>query len=384
MKEKALIISPLGYTGLAYYDYSLCQSLAERGFDVELATSDRWLLGAYKNNFRLSKLFKGCSGDISKTAKGINYMISSLRVFLHALKGRFKVVHFQIVELPAVDVLSMLLMKLSGKRVVYTPHDIVHNKKYLLNTFLTKMLYGISDRIVVHKKANLETLVEIFGVKPEKIRIIPHGGYEYFVDGSITKKEARKALGLDENCRIALFFGNIRPGKGIEVLIDALPMVKAKVDNFKVVIAGRPCAGITEDFLKRAIEEKGVGGLVISRLGFISDKDTQLYYIASDMVALPYTEVSESGVLRYAQTCGRPVVCSDLREFQDSVINGQTGYVFKNRDAEDLARQIIHAFSDPNLDKTGENAKKLLEGHYSWKKIAALTEKLYNEPIALR
>lgn len=379
MKEKTLIISPLGYTGLAYYDYSLCQSLAERGVDVELATSDRWILGAYGNNFKLSKLFKRCSGDMSKTTKGINYIISSLRVFLHAVRGRFDVVHYQIVEFPAVDLMSMLLMKLSGKRVVYTPHDIVHNKKYLLNAFLTNMLYKTADRIVVHKQANKDTLVDIFGVKPEKIRIIPHGGYEYFVDKSVTRKDARKALGLDEDCRLALFFGNIRPGKGIDVLIDALSMVKGKVDNLKVVIAGRPCAGITEDWIRRELEEKGASGFVILRLGFISDKDTPLYYMASDVVALPYTEVSESGVLRYAQTCGRPVVCSDLKEFQDSVIDGQTGYVFKNRDAKDLALRLIHAFFDPNLEKVGENAKKFLEDNYSWKKIAALTEELYSE-----
>ena len=198
----------MGYTGLAYYDYSLCQSLTANGMDVELCTSDNWILDSHKNEFSLIPLYKRCSGDINKVKKGWNYVISSARILMHVLNRRVMIVHFQIVELPMIDLCLMILLKLFGRRVVFTPHDIIYKRKFHLRKVITFLQYRIADRIIVHKKVNVETIVNGFNINPGKIRIIPHGGYEYFVNGKVTKRYARMFLGLKENYKVILVFGN--------------------------------------------------------------------------------------------------------------------------------------------------------------------------------
>jgi glycosyltransferase involved in cell wall biosynthesis len=374
-----LIISPLGYTGLAYYDYSLCQSLSEQGVNVELCTSNKWILSSHKNTFTLTPLYKRCSGNINKVIKGWNYILSSLRILIHVLKSRVRIVHFQIVEIPLVDMFLMIALKLLGKRIVFTPHDIVHNKKYPLNSIITLILYLISDRIIVHKNANAETIVNNFRLKPEKIRIIPHGGYEYFVNGKVTRTYARKALGLNADYKIILFFGNIKPGKGLDILIKAMPLVRERIDKLRLVIAGRLCGGITKNWLLNTLKEKGISNVVIPKLEFIPEETILCYYMASDIVVLPYTTISESGVLRYAQTCGRTVVCSDLKEFRDTVVHGETGYLFEKGNHVDLAEQITKACLSGQLEQIGGNAKRLVREYYNWNKIAAITNDVYDE-----
>jgi glycosyltransferase involved in cell wall biosynthesis len=273
----------------------------------------------------------------------------------------------------------MAALKLSGKRIVYTPHDIVHNKRYLLNDAIVSMIYSLVDRVILHKDANLHTMASAFGVDPKKLRIIPHGGYEYFVDGTVTKESARKELGFRQDWKVLLFFGNIKPGKGLDILLAAMPKVIMMVPDVKLVIAGRLSNEKTGEWLRKATEGEGISDCVISMLGFIPEKDTLYYYMASDMVVLPYTEVSESGVLRYAQTCGKAVICSDLKEFADTVFHGKTGYIFKNRDADDLADQIIFALPDGQIEMIGQNARRIVEEHYSWHKIAIVTKRVYDE-----
>lgn len=380
-KNRVLVVSPLGYTGLAYYDYSLCQSLSEKGLDVELCTSDKWILGSYQNTFRLALLYRCCSGEMNKVTKGVNYILSSFRILFHVLKSKAKVVHFQIVEFPLIDMLIMVSLKLFGKQIIFTPHDIFHNKKYPFNKLITSKLYSVANFIVVHKDVNKETLMDQFGVKPDKIRIIPHGSYEYFVDGSVTKECARKFLDFKDDYKIILFFGNIKPGKGIEILIKAMPLIRDKINKLRLVIAGRLGGGMTEEELLGALEKEGVRNITITKLEFIPEREIVFYYMASDIVVLPYTHVSESGVLRYAQSCGKTVVCSDLEEFKDTVVHGETGYLFRNKDYKDLTSQVILAFSEGKFERIGGKAKKLMEENYTWRKIASLTKTVYDDAL---
>ena len=129
----------------------------------------------------------------------------------------------------------------------------------------------------------------------------------------------------------------------MNVLIDAMPAIIQSCPEAKLIIAGKVSKEISAEWIKSETANKGVSSNVILRLEFIPDSEIQCYYTASDLVMVPYTNISESGVLRYAMTCGRPVLCSDLKEFSETVVHGKTGFVFRNGDHEDLAKQAITA-----------------------------------------
>jgi len=382
MKNKAVaMVSPLGYTGLAYYDYSLCQALSEQGIEVDLYTSDRWLLNDYHNRFNLMPLYKGCSGQGSKFNKGLQYLKATVNIFIHIIRSKKRIVHFQILEFPPVDLILILLLKLAHKKIVFTPHDIVPYKNYPLNKQLIKLLYLLSNRIVVHKQANVNTLRKKFGINPKKIIISRHGGYEYFIDSSMTQAEARTRLNLPRDKRILLFFGNIEPRKGVEVLIPGIAQLSCKLDNIYLVIAGRLSGGLTKGELETQVQNNNLQNITLIRDQFIPDKEVSYYYYASDIVILPYTEIYESGVLRYAQTCGRAVICSHLEEFHDTVKEGITGAFFRVGDSKDLAQVAYTLFHDYDLKKLGKNAQHLMNTTYRWHEIGQLTISLYENLV---
>ena len=109
-------------------------------------------------------------------------------------------------------------------------------------------------------------------------------------------------------------------------------------------------------------------------MGFIPDKDVASFYFASDLVILPYLEISESGVYKYAQTCGIPVVCSNLDEFQDSILHDQNGFLFNKNNSNDLANVIIDIFKN---DKINKFKRKDGKTRNSWVEISRQTKSIY-------
>lgn len=372
--NKLIVVSPLGYTGIAYYDYSLCQSLSDCNLDVTLCTSDRWFLNNYNNKFKIIQLYKRCSGDKSKVIKGINYIISSFKIFLFIIKHKFMVAHFQILELPIIDCGLIISLKLLGIKIVLTQHDINHYKSNSLSKLINNLIFKCCDSIIVHKAINKVKFNKANNIEEKIISVVPHGGYEYFIDSYLTKESARNKLKLNQTDKIILFFGNIIHIKGLHVLIDALPLIKGEINNINLVIAGRVCDNINPKSISKHIQKNKVENNVTLNLGFIPDKDVASFYFASDLVILPYLEISESGVYKYAQTCGIPVVCSNLDEFQDSILHDQNGFLFNKNNSNDLANVIIDIFIN---DKINKFKRKDGKTRNSWVEISRQTKSIY-------
>ena len=359
---------------MAYYDYSLCQSLSECNLDVTLCTSDKWFLNNYNNKFKIIQLYKKCSGDKYKIIKGINYIISSFKIFIFIIKHKFMIVHFQILELPIIDCGLIVSLKLFGKKIVFTPHDINHYKSNLLIRLTNKLVYKFCDSIIVHKKLNKEKLTKTNNINKNIISVVPHGGYEYFIGSYLKKDFAREKLNLNQKDKIILFFGNIIHIKGLHVLIDAMPLIKGKINDINLVIAGKTCDNINPQSIRKHIQRNNVENNITLNLGFIPDRDVSSYYFASDLVILPYLEISESGVYKYAQTCGIPVVCSNLDEFQDSIFNDQSGFLFDRNSSNDLANVIIDIFINDKINKFKRKDRKKKN---SWFDISKQTKSIY-------
>jgi len=372
------MLSPLGYTGLAYYDYSLCETLSRLGVDVQLHTSDNWLLSAYPHGFELLKSYRNCSGRQSKVRKGLNYVWSSMNIFWQVLRSHRNIVHFQIVELPVVDLAVMLCFRMVGKKIVFTPHDTDHNKDFFLNAIILKLMYRLSNRIIVHKAVNADALESGYGISRKKILVTRHGGYKYFLDPNLGKRQSRRHLELPDDVRIVLFFGTIKRGKGIEVLLPAVRSLSDRIPNIYLLIAGKPVGAMTEEKLMSDISLNGLDQTAHLRCEFIDDTQVEYYYKAADIVVLPYTHLSESGVVKYAQSCGCVVVCSDKKEFQDTVQDGVTGAFFRTGDPDDMARVMEKVLTTYDLDTIGQASKNIIEKSYGWEEIGIETKQLYS------
>jgi len=185
-KLKVCVVSPLGYTGLAYYNHSLCQSLSGAGVEVTLVTSDTIIVTPKIITYTIVKTFKGTYGKRSRIKKGVSYTLCMLKLLQFILKKRFRIVHFQILELPLVDVVVFSLLRAMRIKIVFTPHDI-YSFKPDKNIRLQYLLYKLSDVVVVHNSANKTLLIKELKLSSDKIEILLHGNYNYFLNSNISK-----------------------------------------------------------------------------------------------------------------------------------------------------------------------------------------------------
>ena len=133
-----------------------------------------------------------------------------------------------------------------------------------------------------------------------------------------------------------------------------------------LLIVGRPLRGTT---LPTAVDE----GLDL-RPGTVSPEEANDYYVAADVVVLPYDEVTTSGVLRYAFTVARPVVSTAVGEMPAHVRDGQTGWLVPAADPQALADALVDALA--NRDKAvelGRHAQAYARDTFDWNAAGATT-----------
>ena len=212
--------------------------------------------------------------------------------------------------------------------------------------------------------------------------VIPFGINNTVPKTSLTSGEAKRTLGIADNDKALLFFGNIAPYKGLEYLVSAFTELLNKDRSYRLIIAGRPKG--SEDYWKRihdGITRNRIGDRMVQRINYIPDEETEVYFKAADVLILPYTRVFQSGVLFLGYSFGLPAIVADVGSLKEEIIEGKTGFVFKQRDSFDLARQIDKYFKSElfrDLESRRWEIKEYANERYSWDKVAAITTAVYS------
>jgi len=238
-------------------------------------------------------------------------------------------------------------------------------------------MFKLSNFIIVHNKSNVAELVNEYHIRREKVKIIPHGNYSIFLNTELGKKEAREKIGICLDKKIILFFGNIRPGKGLETAISAFKMLKDCTDSMFLIV-GKVSKNYDIGWLRKELENEFLKSRIVFRNNFISDEFIESYYKASDIILVPYENAFESGVLRYAFSCGVPVIASDIDIFKEFAVDMENCLIFKRGDARDLSEKIRVLLTDRLLaEKISMNARELSNQKWDWMESAYKTKEVY-------
>ena len=282
----------------------------------------------------------------------------------------------------------LLFCKLLRKDIVFTAHNVNKGERdgtdSLLNRISLRIQYQLVDHILVHTSKMKEQLVQNFGVREEKISIVPFGTYDMVPQSELTAEEARQRLGLNSSDQTILFFGHIAPYKGIDLLVDAFARIAVQNPNYRLVIAGGPMKESEEQWrqVQRVIEESAMRGHVLQHCRFIDDQEIEIYFKAADVLVLPYTHIFQSGVLFMSYTFGLPVIATDIGSFSKDIVEGFTGYLCRPNDAMDLAKIIDKYFSSDmfkNIDDQRAKIKSFIHATHSWEVAAARTSEVYGK-----
>ena len=281
--------------------------------------------------------------------------------------------------------LVLLYYRLCGKRLVFTVHNVNVRKRdghdSLLNRLTLKFQYWLVDHLFVHTDRMKQELNADFDVPPAKISVIPFGINSTVPNTTRTTTEARQWLGLERHQRVLLFFGNIAPYKGVEYLVDAMTLVAARVPDVRLVIAGRPKGAESYwETIRARITELRLDPIIVQRIEYVPDAETELYFKAADVLVLPYTHVFQSGVLFLGYNFGLPVIVADVASLKDDVVEGQTGFVCQPRSAAALA-VVIERYFCSELYRQREMRRpdicRFANERYSWAIVALKTVDVY-------
>jgi glycosyltransferase involved in cell wall biosynthesis len=369
--------------GLYAYTDALCSGLCRTGADVTVLTNSLWaeVPRAYKVERRLFEFI-----DKKKKWSQLHWaadrfyrsLSNSLRRNRFAVRERFDVVHFQGVGTPLLD---QFFLKPLKRRipVVLTVHDVKpHYERFVSRASFIKRSLQIPHRLIVHYENGKRQLVDHWDTCADHIDIIPHGIMP--VQNPPDAADARKKLNLPLDRRIILFFGGIRPNKGLDVLLKALKIIKSRNRRVLLVIAGGLLGRFNFESYSDIIKKTDLSKHVQTFIRFIPEEEVDYFFAASEVVVLPYLKFeAQSGVLLRAYAHKKPVVVSNIGAMGELVCSDKVGLTVEPGAVEPLAEAIINALG--NLDKFQSCYNPELERKYNWEHIAELTMRSYETAI---
>lgn len=272
---------------------------------------------------------------------------------------------------------ELIVLRLAGIPVVWTVHNLaIHESNHPRLEWWFKhafVRFGFCDRLILHCEAMEDDFIDTYQLSErarKKIRFTPHGHYFYNYENDISPEEARRRLNLGTG-PVFLFFGRIRPYKGILELIDAYRSVSD--GDSHLLIVGNP-----EDE-ELAAELEGCtrdDDRIVTRLEYVPDEDVQLYMNAADAVVLPFKDITTSGSAILAMTFGKAVVVPRkgcLPELLD-----ENGTIFYRRDGAGTLVEALRTAQDRDLASMGEYNRQRVR-QYDWADIGSQTVEIYAE-----
>jgi glycosyltransferase involved in cell wall biosynthesis len=363
------LVDPSAFT--PPYDRSLAAALARAGADVELLTS-RFLYGPVPDpeGYRVEECFYGRSTEVGigsrmrlplKALEHVPGMLAARRRLAAA-----DVEHWQWTTFPPLD--WYLLGARPGRPRVITLHYPLPKPGESRKLAAQHRYLDRFDAVVAHTETAAGRLRDEVGLDPAKVEVIPHGPFDY-----LTRLPEEAPLPVEfagAEGPVILFFGLLRSYKGIDTLLEAF----ASVEGAELWIAGMPRMPLEP---LRMLADRAPGRVrILPR--FIADPEIPALLGRADILALPYREIEQSGVLYTGLAFGKPMVLGDVGGFAEFGRRYGAARLVPPGDAGALAAVLNELVADPaERDKLAASARAAVAEAYGWDAIAASTLALY-------
>lgn len=369
MSIRVAVVEPVGgHGGMNFYDFSLCQSIVRAGADATLYTCDKTAVDGTEG-FPVQRPYCGIYGKSKGWVRGLRFLWGSLRALPGARLSGHSIVHFHFFHVGPLELFNVLIARALGLRVVITAHDVEPFKDGLSIPTFVRWAYRSADRVIAHSQVAKRELILGSGVAEEKLDVILHGNYLREVPTGITHAVAKEHFGLSPAKRVLLFFGQIKDVKGLDVLLTGFALARESDKNLHLLIGGRVWKG---DFSRYQdiIKSHGLAPHCTLHIRYIPDAEVPYFYQCADLVVLPYLRIYQSGVMLEAMSYGRPVLVSDIAGMLEAIEDDATGFVFRSRDPEHLARRITEIFAVPIYSSTiGEAGRRMVAVRNDWGRL---------------
>ncbi|MGE5379654.1 MAG: glycosyltransferase family 4 protein [Methylocystaceae bacterium] len=243
----------------------------------------------------------------------------------------------------------------------------LHNRTQMEINDIERNLTLAASRVICCSHYMQDEVNQLFAVKPEQVAIIPNGV-------SLYSQESFPMLA--ERANKIFFIGRLVPEKGVQVLIDAMPIVLDKIPDAQLIIGGRgPCF----NELDQQAEKLGVSSAVLMP-GYITEDHKESLFREAAVAVFPSLYEPFGIVALEAMAAGTPVVVSEIGGLGEIVSDQVNGLKVPANNPVLLAEAIIHLLTDRQLSQQiADNARQELKTVYNWRNIAELTQNEYQK-----
>lgn len=323
--------------------------------------------------------YKSSENVIKRLLKALEAVVNYFYILFICIFKRPDIIHFQWLPFSEIcsleiPILKMYKLFLSKSKIILTIHNVYpHNFSEEQKSRYKKRFIRLSkmfDGFIVHTKESQKEVKNNFLIDEEKISIVHHGIFEPDLTGvKDNEKKSRKY-------RI-ISYGHQDPYKGTDLLLDAIQLLPPEYkEKVELSILGRGQQSYT-DLLK----EKGKGLTIEWKLFFVDDKTMYQDITDADAIVLPYRNISQSGVLLLALYFNKPIICSDLPPFIETLEGYPKELFFTNGSSESLKEVIMRQIDKPIDEEILKISLNKMRSKYSWNESGKLTLEVYKKII---
>lgn len=333
-------------SGISYYTFDLIAALSQR-FQVSALLIRRLLPRAlYPGAARVGKQLTNIDLPRNVAAcDGVDWfwgpsMWRAIR-FLRREKPDVVVLQWWTATVLHSYVLLSVVARILGARIVIEFHEVLDTGEqrmrvpFLYARLCAPWLFRLASEYVVHSEADLQLVADRYALRADDITVVPHAVYDVRTE-AVPRRDAPAAA-----CNL-LYFGVIRPNKGLEDLIRAFSALpREKATKFWLTVVGETWEGCTEPADLIAVSPHSDRITYVDR--YVDDAELSGYLAGADVVVLPYRRSSQSGPLHLAMGCGLPVVVTAVGGLVEAVSDYGGAVLVEPGNVRDLTEGILKA-----------------------------------------
>lgn len=273
---------------------------------------------------------------------------------------------------PALSNICGILRAMSRTRIVFVCHNVVPHETSALDRILSTAAFAAAHAFVVQSREDLANLRRIRRRAPAVVR--PHPIYDFFRTGETTREAARAAIG-EVDGPLLLFFGYIRPYKGLMHLIEAMPEI-SRAAGARLLVVGE----FYEDDApyRERVRALGLEERVRFVDRYVANDEVAAFFTAADLVALPYLSATQSGIAQIAIAFDRPMIATAVGGLPEVVAEGRTGFIVPPADPGAIAAAVRRFYDEGWAGRMAPEFAAEKE-RFSWSGMARALEELLEE-----
>lgn len=358
---------PRWLAGTEIATYNIAKYLAKKGHDIHVITSlDDGLPGrSLEQGFYVHRI------GVPR-ARFLGIIVFWLRVLLRIRRLRPDLVQVQGI---GMGVPAFLAKKLLGTPYIVWGRGTDVYLSWLFKKPISKLVLRNPDRVIALTEDMKKEIQKNYG---RPVDVIPNGIDLESYEALPAKSAIRDKLGLDNDERIIVFVGTLRPVKGVKYLIEALDIIKRKDTTAKLMLVGD---GEERHSLEGRVEELNLGSSV-TFVGKVPNEKVTQYMAAADILVLPSLSEGFPNVALEAMAVGLPVVASMVGGLPELIEEGENGFLTEPKSPDQIADRTLLLLCDEQLRRRISMNNREKVKVYSWERVVDKVEEIYKKHVS--